>query len=322
MSSKMTSKRASENTNALVAVLGPTAVGKTDISIKLALRLDGEIVSADSRLLYRGLDIGTAKPTPEQRALVPHHLIDVTDPDQSWSLATFRAAALEVISGVHDRGHLPLLVGGTGQYVTGLLQGWSPPPIPDDRALRRELEAYAADQGPAALHARLMEIDPVAGARIDSRNVRRVVRALEIHQLTQRRPSEVRSRAQPGFRSLKIVLTLPRAELYDRIDQRIAAMIEAGLVDEVRGLLARGYSSELPALSAIGYKQIAAHLEGRMTLDEAVSEIRRASRRLVRHQSNWFKETDPENHVFPARPGVELAIAHLVRDWLDGSITP
>jgi tRNA dimethylallyltransferase len=186
----MTQKRAGDSAGALVAILGPTAVGKTDISITLASRLGGEIISADSRLLYRGMDIGTAKPTPEQRALVPHHLIDVADPDQPWSLVTFRAAALGAIASVEARGRLPLLVGGTGQYVRGVLEGWTPPPISQDYALRRELDAFAATQGHAALHARLMQIDPEAGARIDPRNVRRVVRALEIHALTQRRPTE------------------------------------------------------------------------------------------------------------------------------------
>jgi tRNA dimethylallyltransferase len=317
----MTQKRAGDSAGALVAILGPTAVGKTDISITLASRLGGEIISADSRLLYRGMDIGTAKPTPEQRALVPHHLIDVADPDQPWSLVTFRAAALGAIASVEARGRLPLLVGGTGQYVRGVLEGWTPPPISQDYALRRELDAFAATQGHAALHARLMQIDPEAGARIDPRNVRRVVRALEIHALTQRRPTEVRARAEPPFRSLKVILTLPRPDLYARIDRRVDAMMAAGLVEEVKGLLARGYSPVLPALSAIGYKQIVAYLEGRMTLDEATAEIRRASRRLVRHQANWFKEGDPENHVFLARPGVEEDILDLIRRWMGPAIS-
>lgn len=300
----------------LVAILGPTAVGKTQLSLRLASRLEGEIISADSRLLYRGMDIGTAKPTPEQRSLLPHHLIDVTEPDQPWSLATFRTAALEAIEAVQARGRLPFLVGGTGQYVRGTLEGWSPPPIPKDDSLRRELEAFAAANGQAALHARLVEIDPETGARIDSRNVRRVVRALEIFELTQRRPSEIRARTQPPFRSLKIVLSLPRPELYSRIDQRVEAMLAAGLVEEVRGLLARGYSPELPAMSAIGYKQIVSHLHGRATLEQAMGEIRRASRRLVRHQSNWFRSDDPTNHVYEARPGVEDELVEVIQRWL------
>jgi tRNA dimethylallyltransferase len=306
-------------TDPLVAILGPTAVGKTECAIRLASHLNGEIVSADSRLLYRGMDVGTAKPTPAQRALVPHHLIDVTDPDRPWSLATFREAALAAIAAIQARGRLPFLVGGTGQYIRALVEGWAPPPIPKDESLRRELEAFAAENGQAALHARLMEIDPVAGGRIDPRNVRRVVRAIEIHAVTQRRPSEVRTRMQPPFQCLKIVLTLPRAELYRRIDLRVQTMTSAGLVSEVEGLLARGYSPDLPAMSAIGYKQIVAHLVGHTTLDEATAEIRRASRRLVRHQANWFKENEPGNHVFETRPGVEETIAELIQRWLDGT---
>jgi tRNA dimethylallyltransferase len=304
----------------LVAILGPTAVGKTEISIRLASRLRGEIISADSRLLYRGMDIGTAKPTTEQRSVVPHHLVDVTDPDKPWSLATFRAAALDAIAEVQGRGHLPFLVGGTGQYVRGMLEGWTPPPIPRDESTRRELEAFAESRGAAALHARLMEIDSETGSRIDPRNVRRVVRALEIHALTQRRPSEVRRRSEPPFRSLRVILSLPRAELYARVDARVQAMVADGLVEEVRGLLALGYSPELPAMSAIGYKQIVAYLEGSMTLDQALAEIRRASRRLVRHQANWFKEDDPQNHVFEVGPGLEDELVRFIQRWLNGGV--
>ena len=307
--------------DALIAVLGPTGVGKTEVAIRLASRLDGEIISADSRLLYRGMDIGTAKPTPDQLSSIAHHLIDVAEPDDSWSLGVFRAAALETITAVQARGRLPLLVGGTGQYVWAILEGWSPPPGAKDEGLRRELESFSATHGHAALHSRLAEIDPVSAARIDSRNVRRVVRALEIHRLTNQPPSRLRQRSETPFRSLKVVLSLPRGELYAQIDNRLERMVEQGLVDEVGGLLARGISPDLPAMSAIGYRQIVAHLQGRMTLDEALAEIRRASRRLVRHQANWFKEDDPENHVFEARPGVEEGIVELIQRWLEEEIT-
>ena len=306
--------------DALIAVLGPTGVGKTEVAIRLASQLDGEIISADSRLLYRGMDIGTAKPSPDQLASVAHHLIDVAEPDEEWSLAVFRAAALEAITAVQARGRLPLLVGGTGQYIRAILEGWSPPPGAKDEGLRRELENFSAAHGHEALRARLAEIDPVSAARIDSRNVRRVVRALEIHLLTNQLPSRVRKRSETPFRSLKILLSLPRRELYARIDNRSERMIERGLVDEVRGLLARGFSPDLPAMSAIGYRQIVAHLQGKMTLDEALAEIRRASRRLVRHQANWFKEDDPRNHVFEAREGIEKQIADLIQGWLGDKI--
>ncbi len=300
----------------LVAIIGPTAVGKTEISIYLAQRLNGEIISADSRLVYRGMDIGTAKPSLEDRARVPHHLIDVTEPENPWSLAVFRRAAHEAIEEVHLRGKLPFLVGGTGQYVIAILEGWSPPPKSGDPGLRRELEAFAATHGSQALHKRLADVDPDTASRIDHRNVRRVVRALEIYQVTGLPLSQQRMAHPPPFRVLRVGLTLPRSELYLRIDARIDAMLEAGLVKEVEGLLARGLSPDLPAMTAIGYHQIADYLQGVISLDEAVRRMRRATRQFVRRQSNWFKADDPHIHWFEARQGVEVSIVELVRVWL------
>lgn len=306
----------------VVAILGPTAVGKTTLSLILAERLGGEIISADSRLIYRGMDIGTAKPTPEQRARIPHHLIDVTEVDNPWSLAVFRAAALEAIAAIHARGRLPLLVGGTGQYITAILEGWSPPALPADPSLRSELEAYAVTHGSEALHRRLAEIDPDSAARIDRRNVRRVVRALEVARLTGQPASRLRAKAAPPFRVLRVGLTSPRAELYARVDARIDAMLQAGLVEEVRALLERGLAPDLPAMSGIGYRQIVDHLQGTIGLDEAVQKMRRATRVLIRRQSNWFKADDPSIHWFEARPGVEARIEVLIRDWLEQKTAP
>lgn len=306
----------------VVAILGPTAVGKTTLSLILAERLGGEIISADSRLIYRGMDIGTAKPTPEQRARIPHHLIDVTEVDNPWSLAVFRAAALEAIAAIHARGRLPLLVGGTGQYITAILEGWSPPALPADASLRSELEAYAETHGSEALHRRLAEIDPDSAARIDRRNVRRVVRALEVARLTGQPASRLRTKAAPPFRVLRVGLTLPRAELYARVDARIDAMLQAGLVEEVRALLEQGLPPDLPAMSGIGYRQIVDHLQGTIGLDEAVQKMRRATRVLIRRQSNWFKADDPSIHWFEARPGVEARIEVLIRDWLEEGSSP
>ncbi len=300
----------------LVAMVGPTAVGKTERAITLARRLDGEIVSADSRLLYRGMDIGTAKPTPEQRALVPHHLIDVAEPEDVWSLARFRAAALEAIQSIQERGRLPFLVGGTGQYVTAILEGWSPPPRPPDERLRRNLERYAAEHGALALHARLQAVDPEAAAAIDPRNVRRVARALEVFETTGAPLSKARARQPPPFDALRIGLTLPRPELYARIDVRIEEMLDSGLVDEVRRLLGRGLSPTAPALSAIGYREIVLYLGGEIDLEEAARRMRRATRQFVRRQANWFKASDPRIHWFESRPGVEDSMERLVRRWL------
>lgn len=300
----------------LVAILGPTAVGKTAISIRLAERFDAEVVSADSRTFYRRMDIGTAKPTPEERGRVPHHLIDVADPEEVWSLAKFRRTALAAIADIQARGRLPFLVGGTGQYVTAVLEGWSPPPGSGDPRLRHELESFAAEHGARALHQRLAAIDPARAEQIDPRNVRRVARALEIYHLTGLPPSRQRERISPPFRALRIGLTLPRPELYARIDARIEAMLSAGWVDEVRNLLDRGISVETPSMSAIGYRQIAAALQGRMTMEEAVGEIRRLTRVFVRRQANWFRADDPEIRWFAARESVEGDIAACIDDWL------
>lgn len=300
----------------LVAIIGPTAVGKTEISIHLAEQLNGEIVSADSRLLYRGMDIGTAKPSPEDRARVPHHLIDVTEPENPWSLGLFRRAAHEAIEAIHLRGRLPFLVGGTGQYVLAILEGWSPPPKSDDPDVRSELEDFASAHGSQALHERLADIDPDTASRIDHRNVRRVVRALEIYHVTGFPPSQQRIVQPPPFRVLRVGLSLLRSELYARIDARIDAMLETGLVKEVEGLLARGLPPDLPAMTAIGYRQIAGYLQGVISLDEAVRQMRRATRQFVRRQSNWFKADDPHIHWFEARQGVEESIEGLVRTWL------
>jgi tRNA dimethylallyltransferase len=306
----------------VVAILGPTAVGKTTISLILAEGLGGEIVSADSRLIYRGMDIGTAKPTPEQRARIPHHLIDVTEVDNPWSLAVFRAAALEAIAAIHARGRLPFLVGGTGQYVTAILEGWSPPALPADPSLRRELEAYAESHGSEMLHRQLAEIDPDSAARIDRRNVRRVVRALEVARLTGKPASRLRAKAAPPFRVLRVGLALPRPELYARVDARIDAILQAGLVEEVRWLLERGLAPDLPAMSGIGYRQMADHLQGKIGLEEALQQMRRATRVLIRRQSNWFKADDPSIHWFEAGPGVEARIEVLIRDWLEQGTPP
>jgi tRNA dimethylallyltransferase len=303
----------------LVALLGPTAVGKTQVSMRLAELISGEIVSADSRLLYRGMDIGTAKPTSEERARVPHHLIDVTDPERPWSLATFRQAALKAIRDIHQRGRLPLIVGGTGMYLTAILEGWSLPPKAEDADIRRQLFEFANQHGSQALHSRLANVDPAAAEKIDHRNVRRVVRAMEMYQVTGVPPSQLKKKRTPPFQILQVGLTLPRPELYARIDARIDDMLEAGLVDEVRALLARGVSPELPAMTAIGYRQIIDYLKGEISLEEAVKQIRRQTRQLVRRQANWFKDKDPQIHWFQARPGVEQEIADRIRHWLKGA---
>ena len=285
-------------------------------SICLAERLGGEIVSADSRLLYRDMDIGTDKPSKEDRSRVPHHLIDVTDPDQPWSLAIYRREAIDAIDAIHKRGRLPMLVGGTGQYVTALLEGWIPPPKSGDPSLRQRLENYAEQHGSTALHKQLEEVDPTSASMIDHRNIRRVVRALEIYHITGFPPSQQRSNQPPPYQDLRVGLTLPRPELYTRIDTRIDAMLDAGLIAEVEELLERGYAQDLPAMSTIGYRQITDHLRGSISLDEAINQMRKATRQFVRRQSNWFKQDDPRIHWFDVRDDVLDRVENLIRDWL------
>jgi tRNA dimethylallyltransferase len=277
----------------VIVIVGPTAVGKTALAIVLAGRLGAEIVSADSRYLYRGMDIGTAKPSPEERARVPHHLIDVTTPDRPWTLAQFQAAALAAIESIRARGKLPLLVGGTGQYVRAITEGWQVPPGAPSSELRAELEATLARDGVGALADRLRAVDPDSAARVDLRNPRRVIRALEVALTTGRSFVSQRRRAAPPFPILTIGLTLPRLELYARIDARVESMLRAGLVEEVRGLVAQGYSWDLPAMSALGYRQIGQYLRGECDLPEAVRRIKSATRQFVRRQANWFKPSDP-----------------------------
>ena len=305
------------NFQPLIVVAGPTAVGKTALSLRLAEACEGEIVSADSRLFYRGMDVGTAKPTPEERARVPHHLIDVADPDETVGLAEFQALGYAAIEGIHARGKVPILVGGTGQYVRAVVEGWSIPRIPPDAALRAALEAEAQREGVEQLHARLARLDPEAAQRLDPRNVRRVIRALEVCLLTGRPISEQQRKRPSHYRILQIGLTMERSALYARADRRIEAMMATGLEDEVRGLLEAGYGFHLPAMSGLGYAQFRPYFEGRATLEEVVAEIKRATRRFIRQQYNWFRLTDPAIRWFSVAETTAEEVEQVVRAWLE-----
>jgi tRNA dimethylallyltransferase len=300
----------------LPVVIGPTAVGKTALSLSLAERTGGEVVSADSRLFYRGMDIGTAKPTPEEQRRVPHHLIDIADPNETVGLAQFKRLAEEAIAEIHGRRRLPLLVGGTGQYIRAVVEGWTPPQVPPDPALRAELELQAQRDGAQALHERLAELDPEAAQAIDYRNVRRVVRALEVCLLTGHPFSAQRSRVPPPYRTLQIGLTMDRETLYARVDARLEAMLQAGLEQEVRQLVDAGFGWDLPAMSGLGYIQFKPYFEGQASLEEVVAEIRHATRRFIRSQYNWFRINDPDIHWFDPCQEDYSAIEALVLDWL------
>ncbi len=276
----------------LVAVVGPTAVGKTETAVRLAARFDGEIIGADSRQVYRGMDIGTARPGPEELAKVPHHLIGIIGPDQDFSLGLYLRLAHAAMKDIRSRGRLPFLVGGTGLYVRAFIEGWDVPAISPDVEFRYNKEKQAKEAGPDELHAELARIDPAAAARIDPRNVRRVIRALEVHARTGRTFSDLGNKRPPAFTTYTIGLTASRTELYRRADKRVDRMVAAGFVDEVKCLLEQGYGRDLPSMSGIGYRQLAGYLRGEMTLDEAVRRIKTATHRFIRHQYNWFRLRD------------------------------
>ena len=276
----------------LITIVGPTGVGKTAWAIEIAERLNGEIVSADSRQIYRGLDIGTGKPTRDQLARVRHHLIDCVTPDQAYTLADYQAAAYAAIEDVFTRGRQPLLVGGTGLYVRAVTEGLAIPPVPPNIELRAQLEERAASDGGESLYAELQQVDPEAATKIDPRNVRRTIRALEVFLTSGRKFSEA-GRVEPlPFDVQRLGLTLPRDELYRRVDRRVDAMIAQGWLDEVRALAAR-YDEALPALSSLGYPQMRAVLHGTLTLDEAARDIKNHTHRFIRHQYAWFRPADP-----------------------------
>ncbi len=279
-------------TEPLIAVVGPTAVGKTTLAVRLAEDFDGEIISADSRQIYRFMDIGTAKPTAEEQRRVPHHLISIVDPDEEFTLAHFQDLACRAIEDVLARGRVPFLVGGTGLYVKAVVEGYVIPRVEPDVAWREAMYRLAEEQGAEPLFERLQQVDPVAASAIEPNNVRRIIRALEVYEHTGRPISDLWQTSAPPYRTLMLGLTMPRPLLYERIDSRVDAMVEAGLVDEVRALVERGYSLDLPAMSGLGYRQIGMYLRGEVDLPEAIRLIKRDTRRFVRHQYGWFRLKD------------------------------
>lgn len=302
----------------LVVILGPTAVGKSQLALQLALEFGGEIVSADSRQIYRGMDIGTAKPTPQERAEAPHHLLGIVDPDQPFTLAQYLAAANQAIAEIQARHRVPFLVGGTGLYIRAVLEGFQVPAVAPHPQIREKL---AASADAATLYSRLQAVDPAAAAKIDPKNVRRIVRALEVYEKTGRPISTLQTKAPPPYRVLKIGLTMERPLLYRRIDERVNKMMAAGLLDEVQGLLQKGYSSQLPAMSGLGYKELVGYSQGELGLEEAVQRIKLNTHRFVREQYKWFRLSDPSIHWFDVGQGeVYPQIRGLVAEFFGGSL--
>ncbi|MFN2521209.1 MAG: tRNA (adenosine(37)-N6)-dimethylallyltransferase MiaA [Candidatus Limnocylindria bacterium] len=279
-----------DRTSTILAIVGPTASGKTSLGLRAAALLGGEIVSADSRLVYRGMDIGTAKPTAAQRRAVPHHVIDVADPGERYDAARYQRDARAAIADIELRGRVPVVVGGTGLYVRTLLDGLALDAMPTDSALRVELEARVRERGGGALHRELASIDAAAAARVDPRNVRRVVRYLEIALLGG---SAGAPRTRRGGRdAVRIGLCPPRAPLVAAIDARARGMVQAGVLEETAALVARGLDPRLPSMSAHGYVHWAAHLRGQMTLADAIAATARDTAAYARRQMTWFRR-DP-----------------------------
>jgi len=300
----------------LIIILGPTGVGKTGLAIELASILGGEIIGADSRQIYKFMDIGTAKPTAEQQARIPHHLIDIVPPDYNLSLAEYQEAAYRAIDEVHQRGVLPLLVGGSGQYVSAVEEGWSIPRVPPDPALRAELERFASDNSRAALHERLRLVDSVAAERIHPNNTRRVIRALEVQMRTGKAISELQVKRPPPWRIRRLGLQLARSRLYPRVDARIDEMIDAGLVDEVARLLNMGYDRSLPSMSGLGYLEIAAHLLDSLPLDKAIERSKFNTHDFIRRQDVWFRGHDNGILWHNVEDIDAVALARELGDWL------
>jgi tRNA dimethylallyltransferase len=299
----------------LLAIVGPTASGKTGLALDLAQRFGGEIISADSRQIYRLMDIGTAKPSPEERARVPHHVLDVVWPDEPYTLAQYQADANRAIARVWARGKLPLLVGGTGLYVRAVVDGLAIPAVPPQPALRAQLEAEAAERGPAALHARLATLDPAAAASIDPSNVRRLVRAIEVCMATGRPISEQQGARPTPYRTLLLGLNTERARLYAWADQRVDGMLAAGLTAEVEGLVARGYAWDLPAMSSLGYREVGTYLRGEMTLDQATARMKLATHAYIRRQLTWFRPDERICWLDAGEAALPEQAGHLVMDW-------
>ena len=290
-----------QNPIKLIAVVGATASGKTALSIELAKRLDGEIISCDSMQIYRHMDIGTAKPAMEERQGIPHHMIDILEPHESFSVSDFVERARDCITDITNRGKLPILVGGTGLYIDSVINGVDFAPSEVDIKYRESLHKKAAgNYGNLHLHNMLAERDPVSAEKIHPNNVRRVIRALEILHSTGKTKSEQDKLAKPEkspYKSMIFGIDMPRDELYERINKRVDIMVEAGLVDEVKGLLNMGISLDTTAMQAIGYKELASYINGDCALEFAVEKIKQESRRYAKRQITWFSKNSKINWI-------------------------
>ncbi len=300
----------------IIAIVGPTGIGKSRVALYLASKYQGEIVSADSRQVYRYMDTGTAKPTPQELKSVPHHLVDIVNPDDDFSLASFQELANHAIKDILKRGKLPFLVGGTGLYVKAVLEGWVIPRVSPDKNFRYNIAERVNESSVDEIYQELVLADPDAAAKIDRRNVRRVIRALEVHARAGQAFSRRERKIPPPFTPLIIGLTAARSSLYRIVDRRVDSMIERGLVQEVENLLHKGYDFNLPSMSGIGYRQIGQFLKGELTLAAAIQKIKTETHRFIRHQYAWFRLSDETIHWFDIEQTNDLAIEKTLKEFL------
>ncbi|MCK4738585.1 MAG: tRNA (adenosine(37)-N6)-dimethylallyltransferase MiaA [Deltaproteobacteria bacterium] len=306
----------------IIVIAGPTGVGKSSLAVELAQELNGEIISADSVQIYRYMDIGTAKPSLIEREKVPHHMVDIINPDADFSAADFGKQAEDIITDITARGKVPFIVGGTGLYIKALTKGLFTGPGRDD-AIRERLINEAREFGREALHKRLMAIDPVSAEKIHPNNIARVVRAIEVFEVSGKPISELHKEHAKNsvgvdeknkrYNCLNIALNIERAELYSKIDKRVDDMMEQGLVAEVRGLLKRGYGSHLNSMHSLGYKEIISHIEGGVSLESAVVELKKNTRHYAKRQLTWFRGDKSFKWFAPAD---KIDIIKVIRDRL------
>lgn len=273
----------------LLIITGPTAVGKTELSLQLAEMFHGEIISGDSMQVYEGMDVGTAKASPAERARVPHHLIDIVQPDVSFSVQEFQHLVREKIAEIDGRQHLPMLVGGTGLYVEAIAHGYEMPQVGESPEIRERWQTFAEQEGNLALHQKLREVDPVTAERLHPNDQRRLIRALEVYELTGHPFSQSKRKVDSPYNLLWIGLTMPRDLLYERINQRVDQMFAEGLVEEVKKLRAKGYQRGLTSMQAIGYKEIMSYLDGEITFEYARDWIKQGTRNFAKRQLSWFR---------------------------------
>jgi len=300
----------------LIAIVGPTGVGKSSLGLSIAQRFDGEIINSDSRQIYRHMDIGTAKPSETDVNAVPHHLFDIISPDQPYSLAHYQKSALAAITGVQEHNKIPVLVGGSGQYVWSVIENWQIPEVAPDAEFRERMVNVANEKGSDFLYQQLKCIDAAAAQKILPGNLRRVIRALEIYEKTGEKPSALQTKKGHAFPVKIIGLTCGRERLYDRINRRTDRMMKDGLIDEVKRLMEMGYSPGLPSMSSLGYRQITAHLAGGMTLNEAVQAIKWETHRFARNQYAWFRLNDARITWFDAAGVVNEKIDYTISSFL------